>query len=65
MSLMELYVFLAPVTQFLGTVVLFGLSFGALVFALAWFVKTYWKVLVGLGVAFSIAAIVLIGMAGT
>lgn len=52
MTIMELYILLQPLINFLGTVCLILLVAGCAVFAAVWFFKTFWKPIVFSGVVF-------------
>ncbi len=64
MRISELFIFLSPLTQFIGSVVLVLLSFGSLLFLVGYLVKRYWKVLVGIGVAFAVVILLLLWQSG-
>ncbi len=52
MTIRDLLEFLRPLTEFLGTVLLFAVSVGSVTYAVVWVVRRTWKLLVALGVTF-------------
>ena len=56
MTIQELYNFLQPLTQPLGTICLFLMSAGILLAALIWFVRQFWGYIVAAGVLAMIVA---------
>lgn len=50
MSIIELYTFLLPLINLLGTVCLIGLVAGSVLYVMVWIIKRFWKGVVAVGV---------------
>lgn len=64
MTLIEIYILLQPLIDFLGTVCLILLVAGCAVFAVVWFFKTFWKPIVISGVVFLMLTILMLLQGG-
>lgn len=51
MTIIELYTFLQPLIQFLGTICLMALVCGGTIFVIAWIIRQLWKYILAFGAA--------------
>lgn len=61
MTIQELYMFLQPLTQPLGTVCLILLAAGSVIAAFIWFVRRFWMYIVAAGLLATVMAFVVLG----
>ena len=61
MTIVELYVFLQPLIQVVGTICLIGLVSGGIIFSIAWVIRKLWMYILAFGAAaFALAAAALV-----